>query len=106
MDGATQVVSKLRAELQQLTIDHERLKARSAPCALPSAAAHGEYSRTLFTQRPYLRAPVRPPAHISAAATRPHLRLPRGRPTAACDLTGRRGRAEVPAWMERSGRVG
>ncbi len=29
MDAATQVVAKLRAELQQLTIDHERLKART-----------------------------------------------------------------------------
>jgi Cu/Ag efflux protein CusF len=39
-DGATQVVAKLRAELQQLTIDHERLKATqrgALPCALPSA---------------------------------------------------------------------
>ena len=61
MDGATQVVSKLRAELQQLTIDHERLKARSAApiiAQLPSAS------------RPHLRRDSAAPAAAAGEAHR------------------------------------
>ena len=79
----TQVVSKLRSELQQLTIDHERLKARNERLPL------------CLCFRP--RA-----AHICAAA-RPHLRLPRRRPLRVAKPTGRRGRAEVPAWSAVTG---
>ena len=78
-DGATQVVAKLRAELQQLTIDHERLKARSATPIIARS---------------------RPPAAHICAATRPHLRLPRRRPLRVSGPTDRSERAGGGAGLD------